>query len=234
MALGATLGFATVAAGVGLTATSAFLVARASLVTSFVEIQTVFVGVRFFAIARGALRYLERYVAHDVTFQLLARLRVWFYAAVEPLAPAVLWRRQSGDVLARIVDDLGDLEQFYVRVLMPAAAALLTALSAGLFLAAFDARLGMALVTGMALLGGIVPIAARRAATPAATAEVRVRGQLSAGVVDGLQGLGDLLASGQDERHLDRLALIQGRLAVAQRRLSLVRGFAALAGALLT
>ena len=44
-------------------------------------------SVRVLAIARAAFRYLERYVTHRATFAILADLRVWFFAAIEPLAP---------------------------------------------------------------------------------------------------------------------------------------------------
>jgi ATP-binding cassette, subfamily C, bacterial CydC len=76
-------------------------------------------------------------VAH-VSFRLLARLRAWFYAAVQPLAPAVLWRRAGGDLLSRIVADIETLEQLAVRLLMPAAAAVLAGIVASAFLAVFD------------------------------------------------------------------------------------------------
>jgi hypothetical protein len=72
---------------------------------------------------------------------LLARLRAWFYAAAQPLASAVLWRR-VGDLLSRIVADIETLEQLAVRILMPAAAAVLGGVVASAFLALFDPALG--------------------------------------------------------------------------------------------
>ncbi len=76
-------------------------------------------AVRFFGIARGVFRYAERLASHNVTFRLLARLRVWFYRALEPLAPARLMQYRSGDLLSRIVADVETLENFYVRVVAP-------------------------------------------------------------------------------------------------------------------
>ena len=40
---------------------------------------------------------------------------MWFYAALEPLAPARLQQYRSGDLLSRIVADIGTLENFYIR-----------------------------------------------------------------------------------------------------------------------
>jgi ATP-binding cassette subfamily C protein CydC len=227
------LSAATVTAGVGLVATAAYSISQAALVTSFVEIQAALAGVRFFALSRGGLRYLERYTSHDVSFRLLARLRVWFYSAVEPLAPAVLWRHAGGDLLARIVADIETLEQFAVRVLVPAVSAVGAGLVACLFLAVFDPRLALVLLATLALTGLALPLAVRRAAAPAAQAQVAARAELSTAAVDGVQGLADLLAFGQAERHLSRVEDLGVRLERAESRLSLLRGLGAAASSLL-
>jgi len=73
------LGFVTVGSGVGLMMTSAYLIATAALHPSIAVLQVAIVGVRFFGLSRGVFRYAERLVSHQVTFRLLAELRVWFY-----------------------------------------------------------------------------------------------------------------------------------------------------------
>jgi ATP-binding cassette subfamily C protein CydC len=150
MALAALLGFATIGSSIGLMTTSAYLISKAALQPSIADLQVAIVGVRFFGIARGIFRYLERYVSHDVTFRLLARLRVWFYGALEPLAPARLMQYRSGDLLARIVADIETLEQFYLRVIAPPVVAVLVALLAALIVGSFDPRLAVALLTSRA------------------------------------------------------------------------------------
>lgn len=233
MAAGALLSFATVAAGIGLMATAAYAIARAALVTSYVEIEAALAGVRAFAISRGGLRYLERYTAHDVSLSLLVRLRCWFYAAIEPLAPAVLWRRAGGDLLSRIVADIETLEQFAVRVLIPAAAAVMATIAAAALLALFDPVLGLAVAAAVAAIGLAVPLAAHRAGRTAARTQVAVRADLAGTIVDAVQGLPDLVAMGREPALLAHLDRIGGRLERAERRLALVRGLSGAAGALL-
>ena len=101
--LATVLGFATIGSSVGLMTTSAYLIAHAALRPSIADLQIAIVGVRFFGIARGIFRYLERNLSHQINFRLLARLRVWFYRALEPLAPARLMQYRSGDHLSRVV-----------------------------------------------------------------------------------------------------------------------------------
>jgi thiol reductant ABC exporter CydC subunit len=227
------LSSATVVAGVGLMATAAYGISRAALVTSFVEIEAALAGVRLFALSRGALRYFERYTSHEASFRLLARLRVWFYRSIEPLAPAALWRHRGGDLLARIVADIETLEQFAVRVLVPAVTAVVAGLAACLFLAVFDPRLALILLGVLALTGVALPLAARRASGSAARAHVAARAELSAAAVDAVQGLADLLAYGRERDRLASLEEMGTSLARAEGRLALLRGVSAALAALL-
>src|SRR5262249_44828743 len=91
------LGSLTVASGIGLAVTSAYLISAAALHTSVAALGIVIVGA---AIARGIFRYLERLVSHKATFRLLANLRVWFYSALEPLLPTrmITYAEEQGSV----------------------------------------------------------------------------------------------------------------------------------------
>src|SRR5215470_15819528 len=119
MALAALLGVLTIASSVGLMMTSAWLISKSALQPSIAELGVAVVSVRFFGIARGVFRYLERLVSHDTTFRLLARLRVRFYQAIEPLAPARLADFRSGDLLSRVVNDIESLQNVYLRAIAP-------------------------------------------------------------------------------------------------------------------
>ena len=88
--LASTLGCLTIVSGIGLMGTSAYLISAAAMHPSIAALSLAIVGVRFFGIARGVLRYLERYISHAVSFQLLARIRVWFYQALRALSTCSL------------------------------------------------------------------------------------------------------------------------------------------------
>ena len=188
------LGAATVLSSVGLLGTGAWIIAKAALHPPIGDLNVAIVGVRFFGIARGAFRYGERLVSHDTTFRVLSRLRVWFYAALEPLAPARLQRYRSGDLLARIIADIRTLENFFVRVLAPPWVATLTAVLLTGFLAAFAPRLGLAWLAFFLLAAVAVPVWARLRARRAGQVLVSRRAALNAALVDHVQGLADALA----------------------------------------
>ncbi|MEW5867991.1 MAG: thiol reductant ABC exporter subunit CydD [Chloroflexota bacterium] len=232
IALATLVGFAAVASGIGLMSTSAYIISAAALRPSIAELQIAIVGVRFFGIARGVFRYLERYWSHQVTFRLLARLRVWFYQALEPLAPARLLRYRSGDLLARILGDIALLENFYVRVLAPPLVALLVGLSVCAFIGSFDPRLGWALLVFWLAAGLGLPALFLWLGSGPGKQVVEQRAALSAALVDGVQGLADLLAFNQGERQAQRLQAFSQGLIEAQQRMARLAGLQSALGGL--
>jgi thiol reductant ABC exporter CydC subunit len=194
--------------------------------------------VRVLAIGRAAFRYLERYVTHRATFAILAELRVWFFASIEPLAPARLATRRSGDLLARIVADIETLEDFYVRVVIPPVIAGLVTVFAGLGLGLLDLTLGVALVAFLLASGVVLPIVARRLSRAPAATFVATRGEYGAMLVDEINGLADLIALDRAAAHRERTLALGAELDAAGDRLAIVRSatsalaamFASLAG----
>ena len=146
VALAVVLQVLTIASGVGLMATSAWLLSKAALHPSIAALQVAIVGVRGFGVSRAVLRYLERLSSHDVTLRLLARLRMALFRALVPLAPARLLTHGGGDLLGRVIDDVGTLESLYVRVLGPSLSAIGIAMLVGLLLWTFSGALPVAAV----------------------------------------------------------------------------------------
>jgi len=204
------LGIATVASGVGLMGTAAFLIAAAALQPSIAELQVAIVGVRFFGLARGVFRYLERLTSHRLTLRLLGELRVWFYEALEPLAPARTLSMRSADLLTRAVADVESLQEFYIRVLAPPLVAITVVAGTGFFLGTFDLSLGVVFLILVAAAGIGIPAGMRALGTRVGNRLATTRSDLAAAIVDGIQGMADLLACGQGgaQRHrVDELSL---------------------------
>lgn len=223
-ALSVLLGAATIASGIGLLGASAYVISGAALHPSIATLQVAIVGVRFFGITRGLFRYLERLVSHSVNFQLLAGLRVWFYRALEPLAPARLQSYRSGDLLGRAVGDIETLENFYVRAVASPLVAVIVTVGMGLFVGRYDLRLGAILAGGLLLSCVATPLLANRLGRTPGWALVAARAELSAALVDGAQGLGDLLSFGQGEARLSQIHSLNEDAGRAQVRLAWAGG----------
>jgi thiol reductant ABC exporter CydC subunit len=143
--IGGLLGGAATASGIALTATSGWLIVRASTEPIILTLLVAIVAVRTFGIARPFFRYLERIVSHDAALDDLAGRRTSVYAALVPLTPARLGRRSRSSVLTGVVDDLTDVVEAQVRVTVPLISSALAGLVATLLTAWFAPAVGLVL-----------------------------------------------------------------------------------------
>jgi ATP-binding cassette, subfamily C, bacterial CydCD len=214
------LGFATIASGIGLMATAAYIISAAALHPSIAELQVAIVGVRFFGITRGIFRYLERLVSHDVTFRLLARWRVWFFQALEPLAPARLMQYHSGDLLSRVIGDIGILEGFYVRAVAPPLVAIMVSIVMGGFFVTFGYELAWAFIAFLVLAGLGLPVMVSLLSNHLGPQMIEARTRLTRAIIDGIQGLPDLLICVQANSQIQRVNQVGKRLTGIQARMA--------------
>jgi len=181
-------------------------------------------GVRGFATTRVISRWVERIVTHEATFRLLAKLRVWFYTRLEPLAPAGLQGYRSGDILSRIVADIDTLNNFYLRVFTPfLVAGIATLLMAGFF-ALYAWSVGLALLILLALTGLLLPLLSERLGAHSSREITQIQAEMRVQIVDTLQGMGEILTANAAGRVQERFLSENGALLERQRRLAGVAG----------
>jgi ATP-binding cassette subfamily C protein CydC len=233
LAAGVLLGVVAIGSNIALMALSAYLISKAAIATGVAELALAITGVRVLAISRAGFRYLERYATHRGMFHILTTMRVWFYRAIEPLAPARLETERSGDLLARTVDDVDALEDFYVRVVIPPFVAAFVAAGTSLVFGFFDPAIGVCLLAFLLLTGVVLPAVTRRLSSAPAASVAAIRGDVAAGVVDEVQGIADLVALDAADAHRRRLLHRATELDRTRARLGLLEGIAASLSAML-
>jgi len=206
------LGAGASASAIGLLATAAWLISRASTHPPVLELAVAVVGVRFFGIARGVLRYGERLVGHEAAFRLLAELRVQVYAALERVAPAGLPVFRSGDLLTRLVDDVDTLQDLMLRVLPAYAIALGVGTATVALVGWLLPAAGVVLAIGLLAAALVVPALAGRLARRSEARQADARGELGTVVVDLLAGAPDLVANGAMDGALVRAGAVDAEL----------------------
>jgi thiol reductant ABC exporter CydC subunit len=206
LALASLLGAGTIGAAIGLMGTAAWLISRAAQHPSESTLAVAIVGVQFFGLSRGFFRYGERLVGHDAAFRVLAEQRVRFYRHLERLAPAGLPAFRSGDLLSRVVADVDSLQDLILRVIPPFAIAVLVAtITVGLvwvLLPAAALVLLVALVASATLVPWLTGTLARRNESDQAA----IRGELTASVVDLIEGAPELAVYGANDAQLARIS----------------------------
>jgi ATP-binding cassette subfamily C protein CydC len=224
VALAILLGVATVISNVGLLATAAYVISAAAIVPYLSMLVIPVYLVRLFSVSRAASRYAERLASHDVTFKLLGNLRTWFYARLEPLAPARLARYRSGDLFSRVIKDVEELENVYLRVVSPLVVAIVVSLITFLVFHAFGTAMALAAAGFLVATGVGAPLLVRLLSRGLGRRQLELRAELGARVVDGVQGIQDLLVFGGEERERREIFTLAGKLDRAQGRTALVTG----------
>jgi thiol reductant ABC exporter CydC subunit len=206
------LGAATAAAGIALLATSAWLISRAAQHPSVVSLGLAIIGVRFFAVWRGLFRYCERVVGHDTALRVLADLRVRVYTRLEKLAPSGLPAFRRGDLLARLVQDVDSVQDLMLRVIVPYAVALAVGIPTVALIWYLLPTAGAFLALALLAAAVLAPWWTRRLAKRREARQAAARGDLSAHVVDLLEGAPDLIAFGATDAQLARVSAADGEL----------------------
>ncbi len=219
------LGMLTVATNTGLLAIAAYLISAAAKHPLLIELTGAIYLVRICGISRAFVRYAERLTSHNVTFRLIGSLRVALYRRLEPLAPAELSGFRSGDLLARMMRDVDELQNLFQQIAGPTLVAVVSALVTVAVFHVFSDLLAVVALAFMMLVGVGVPLTARSLGRRAGRREPALRAELQAHLVDGVQGMQDLLALGREADHRRRIAELSDELARLQRRMAQITGF---------
>ena len=224
--LGATLSATTVSAGIALLGLSGWFITAAGIAgLSAATIATfdVFMpsaGIRLLALGRTASRYGERLTTHDATLSVLAALReALFRGWAAPGAARELIRRPAG-LLFRLTGDIDALDSLYLRVLVPAAVAIVAALAASVALGLMNPYCGLA-VGGVLLVAGLgIPLFAGSRAVKHARRRTYGIEAIRARTIDLVAGQTDLLMAGRLDAQRAAIADADRYAASADHRLN--------------
>ena len=222
---GAALAALTVLMGMALLGLSGWFItatALAGLVPATALVFDVFMpsaGIRLLAVGRTGARYAERLVTHDATLAVLAALRQrLFLSWARPQAARLLLQRPAR-LLQRLTSDVDALDNLYLRLLVPAVAALGAALLAALAYGFMRWWLGLLTLAWLLLTGwGIAlwhGLRSRKAAVRRAVALEAMRAQ----TVDLVAGQTELLMAGQLPAQVQQVLHSDARCALADERL---------------
>jgi thiol reductant ABC exporter CydC subunit len=198
-------GWATIMAGVGLLATSGYLISRAAQRPEILSLTAAITAVRGFGVVRALFRYVERLVSHDLALRVLARLRTDFYAALAPLGLAALGVRRRGDLLARFIADVDSLQDFYLRALAPPLVALLVIIAAGTVAALMLPLAAAALVVCLLSAALAVPLLGARVAASSGRRQAGARARLTEELLEALEGSVELAVAGRSRERVARI-----------------------------
>lgn len=147
--------------------------------------------------------YLDVQVGHDMAYRILTKLRDKCYDKLDELAPAALMGKRSGDMISIVLGDVETLEWFYAHTIGQLIVAVTVPAAALIFMGTFSWILPAVILPFIALLLWIPKHSARTSDEQGA----RVRettGVLNAMIVDGVQGLKDIISFRWQREFMER------------------------------
>lgn len=199
--VGAVLAATTVLAGIGLLGVSGWFItatAIAGLVPATAYAFDVFApsaAIRLLALSRTAARYGERMTTHEATLSVLAALREKLFRGFAAPQAAKHLEARPARLLNRLTADIDALDSLYLRVLVPAAVAILAAIATGIGLALLNPLAGV--LAALFLIAAGLGISVRSALTAEKFARRRAIGleALRARTADLVNGQVELLTT---------------------------------------
>ncbi|MDU7911356.1 MAG: ATP-binding cassette domain-containing protein [Veillonella parvula] len=138
-------------------------------------------------------------------FQGLYGLRLWFYAHLEPLAPAILKRFGAGDMLGRIMGDIEVLQFFYLRTLIPPVAAIALTVLIAYGASTIDNSLITPILLSALALGVILPLVVYAHNKQSLCAIGPQQGDYKALLSDTMDSIEDVISYGNEDLVYNRI-----------------------------
>ena len=181
---------------IALTATSGWLIVRASEQPPIMYLLVAIVGVRFFGLGRSALRYTERLLTHDAVLGSLTdlRMRLWSGLAAQGVASRTLAR--GGVALDYLVASADRVRDLVPRVILPIVVGLLSALGVTIAVAVLHPAALPVLAWCLAICLVVSPALALVADRSAARGQALVRSTSVRRLAATVAAAGELRANG--------------------------------------
>ena len=221
LALTFLLGLAHHSSIIGLSVISALLVGQV-ITGGGLTVLLVLLGV--FVPLAAFFTWAESWVAHDLAYRLLAEMRVDVYNKLDPLTPAYMVRRRSGDLVSIVGGDVELVEFFFAHTITPAFVAIL--IPAGVLSTLAFVAWPIALVLSPFLLAvAISPFMAQKRSEGLGDELRSQLGDVHAHMVDSIQGMREISAFGQGSARTAKMVDNSWRFAYFQLRFLKERAF---------
>ena len=165
--------------------------ARGSILFYYLPIASV----QLFGLGKPVLRYFERLQSHDWVFRMTSSLRVRLFKALEAMGANGAHR--TGEVLGVVADDIGHIQNLYLRTIFPLIIAWIVLVLAVIGFGVFDwAFAGIALAY-LAAVGIAFPAILARLTDKRVRTAKSHRDELYATLTDDMLGAADWVFSGR-------------------------------------
>lgn len=224
------LGFMTAFSASALMFISGYLISKAS--TKPYNILLIYVPIvltRTFGISRPAFRYAQRLTSHNWVLKMTSKLRLKLYNTIEKSGIFYKEKFVSGNILSVLTEDVGHIQNMYLRTIFPALLALFVYVFIIVATGLINVYIALAMFLLFTILLFIAPILSLAINGDRISKKKKERTKLYEKITDNVLGVGDWNVSGQKdrffeniEREEDSLAKLEGELRAYGRKRNLI------------
>lgn len=202
--LALTLGFITYVFAAALMFTSGYLISSAAeFAASILTIHLPLIFVRFFGVGKPFLQYLERLVSHDWVLRMTSSMRAKLYALLERDAAFIKQKHRTGDILGLLAEDIGHLQNLYLRVVFPTIVAWLLYVAVIIAAGFFSPWFGAALLLLLGVVVFVMPLVSVLVNGAQQARRKQLKNQLYHDLTDNILGISDWIFSQRESDYLN-------------------------------
>ncbi|PIO83986.1 thiol reductant ABC exporter subunit CydC [Loigolactobacillus backii] len=193
------LGLLTFFCGAALMFNAGYLISRAAQrPDNILLIYVPVVLTRAFGIGRPTFRYVERLTSHNWVFKVTSDLRKRLYLTLAKDAAFFQQHFKTGDILALLADDIGHLQNLYLRTIFPTLISWFLYIIIVIVLGYFSwfFALGMALL--LAIIVFLLPLVSIAVTSARVMQKKQLTQQLYTDLTDNVMGVADWVISGRE------------------------------------
>ncbi|MDR1358337.1 MAG: thiol reductant ABC exporter subunit CydC [Coriobacteriales bacterium] len=181
---------------------SGYLISRAAeapgnIVAIFVPVALV----RIFGVGKPILQYAERLVSHSWILRMTSSLRLKLYNALERDAIFFKQRFRTGDVLGLLAEDIGHIQNLYLRSIFPLIIAWVLTLLLVVCLGFFSLWFALAMLFMLSVIVLLVPLVSALRQGARQARRKAMKNQLYEQLTDNVLGVADWIIAGRSDEY---------------------------------
>lgn len=214
------LGFLTAFSASALMFTSGYLISKAS--TKPYNVLMIYIPIvltRAFGISRPAFRYVQRLTSHNWVLKMTSKLRLKLYNTIEKSGVFYKEKFQSGNLLSVLTEDVGHIQNMYLRTIFPGFVALVAYVFIVVASGIISLPYGIAMFILLMILISVGPLISLKLNGDNIADKKIERTKLYEKITDNVLGVGDWNVSGQKERFFENIEKQESSLAELEKNL---------------
>lgn len=196
----------------GLMFTSGYMISLAAalpLTVLVLHLPSIFV--RIFGIGKPLLSYAERLISHNWVLRMTSEMRRALYDALERKSFALRSKESLGRILALLTEDIGHVQDLFLKSVIPLATSWLVALLLVICAGIFSLQLALLYLAILAVVVVAMPAFSIASNAARLAQKAQIEEQLYEKLADDVEGLSDWVLSGNISGYMERAVKLKAR-----------------------